>query len=176
MSELYRVPTRVRNVATASTERGMTVNAAFLQEIKDDNRHLSELLEALAQVLSRIPHRRIRPTVLVDLLRRLRDQLAMHFALEEAFGYFDDAVDIPTHLSSQADILRCQHDTLFVELGVIVEEAEQVQYGEKNGRAATNIHRIAIAFSTFYRKLKDHEESERDLITQALYEDLGDGD
>ena len=70
--------------------RTVAVNAAFLQEIKEDNRLVRDFLQQALDLLSvprRVPARRI-----VNKLWQVRDQLAMHFALEDAYGYFEDAI------------------------------------------------------------------------------------
>jgi len=160
---------------TVST-KSITVNGAFLQEIKEDNQHLSELMAATADVLRQRPTGRIRPAVLADLLRRTHDQLAVHFSLEEGFGYFDDAIDVPPHLSAQADVLRSQHATLFNELFEIVEDAERLLYPELPQCDAAMIDRIAVSYTGFYERFQAHETGERELICQSLYEEIGGGD
>ena len=124
----------------------MTVNAAFLQDLKDDNIHLRELLAAVHEALSNPTGRPIRSGVLAELLGRLRDQLATHFSLEEFFGYFDEAVDVAPRLSVQADILRTQHQTLFSEICDIVEDAEGLAYQESR---ACGVQQIAQRYRTF---------------------------
>ena len=156
--------------------KSITVNGAFLQEIKEDNQHLTELLAATADVLRQQPRGRIRATVLADLLRRTHDQLAMHFSLEEGLGYFEDAIDVPPRLSAQADILRSQHTSLFNELHDIVEDAERMLYHELSQSKETMIDRIALAYTSFYERFQTHEVGERELICQSLYEEIGGGD
>ena len=115
------------------TQQGtITVNAAFLREVKEDNAHLRELLTAVANVLAEPLPRRIRPKALAELLGRLRDQLATHFSLEEFFGYFDDALDVAPHLSERADVLRAEHGELFMQLCGIVEQCEKQSKSSKN--------------------------------------------
>jgi len=151
----------------------LTVNAAFLQDLKDDNVHLRELLTAVNDVLSHASHRSIHVGVLAELLGRLRDRLATHFSLEEFFGYFDDAVDVAPRFSTQADILKAQHTSLFSEICEIVDEAECLAYGEPNACHATL---IAEQYRLFHDKLEAHEICERELIMAALIEDIGVGD
>ncbi|MEZ6131277.1 MAG: hypothetical protein R3C59_21590 [Planctomycetaceae bacterium] len=62
----------------------VTVNAAFLQEIKDDDEQLRTLLEQTRQACKSLSYLDISASRLASLLAELRDQLAMHFALEEA--------------------------------------------------------------------------------------------
>src|SRR5262245_65894974 len=101
----------------------VTVNAAFLQEIKEVNQELWMLQADLR-------HRFQRPVApghcrfLVDKLCLLRDQLALHFSLEEAYGYFDDPVDVAPQLSRAADRLRSAHKGLYLAVCGLVERSE----------------------------------------------------
>ncbi|MCL6481793.1 MAG: hypothetical protein K6U02_08700 [Firmicutes bacterium] len=71
-------------MATVVQTGTVTINAAFLQEIKEVNQDLWALLAELR-------HRCQRPLApgacrwLLDRLCQLRDQLALHFSLEEAY-------------------------------------------------------------------------------------------
>jgi hypothetical protein len=161
---------------TISTNRSLGVNAAFLQELKQDNVHLSELLAAAADALPRCDHRSVKPFTLVNVLRNLRDQLAMHFSLEEAFGYFDGAIDVPPRLSTRANSLRREHETLYTEMCEIVEQAEKLLYRQTHVCAASMLKRISSAYDGFYQKLRLHETCERELIMASLYDDIGEGD
>ncbi|MGB6044734.1 MAG: hemerythrin domain-containing protein, partial [Pirellulales bacterium] len=58
--------------------RTLTVNAAFLQEIKEDNRQLRDLFQQTLALLSHPRRQRIPPRQIVNDLTLLRDQLAMH--------------------------------------------------------------------------------------------------
>jgi chaperonin GroEL (HSP60 family) len=151
----------------------VTVNAAFLQEIKEDDRHLHHLLELVAAEVNdgRITAGRLRR--LVGLLDKLRDRLAMHFSLEEAYGYFEDAVSVAPHLSQEAETLRAEHQTLFVSVCDILEDAEQSLYHEKPYAATRG---ILVDLSDFLEEFRGHESRENELIVQALDDDLGVGD
>ena len=154
-----------------TTTRTLAINAAFLREIKEDNQQLRSLLKRTLAMLSQdiVPDH---PKSLVETLAKLRDQLATHFSLEEAFGYIDDALVEAPQLSNQADVLRNQHKTLFLEICEIADDAEKLLYHEWSN----DIRPIASSFRDFQRKLADHEECENELIMQSLYEDIGVGD
>lgn len=154
--------------------RTLSVNAAFLQEIKQDNVELRNLLESLTTQCRDASSQMSDPRNLCDGLSRLRDQLAMHFALEEAFGYFEDAVDVAPRLSCRADELRAEHDGFFREMCSLVEHAERLLYREESPRRATQT--ITLRFSAFYEALQAHEACERDLIMEAFDRDIGVGD
>ncbi len=156
-----------------TAQRTLTINAAFLQEIKDDNRELKHLLDECATRLAHGPAARLDAKRLVSSLARLRDQLALHFALEEAYGYFDDAIDVAPRLSRQAETLRSQHAGLYLSLCAVVERAEQLLYHEAHTTAARNIARV---FADFHQQFRDHEAAEDTLIMQTVNEEIGGGD
>lgn len=157
----------------AVVTRSLALNAAFLQEIKEDNRLLQLLLSETAAVFEDLgdafpPHRSV-----VDLLWRLRDQLAMHFALEDAYGYFDDAIAEAPRLSEQAEVLRRQHDDLFLAICELVEDAEQLLYGEGPVRQRAV---LAERYNGFHTSFHRHEARENKLILEAFDDDIGVGD
>lgn len=169
----------------AIATRTLTINAAFLREIKDDNRQLQELLAMLRELTSNpVVPRRHRQRV-IGLLEDLCDQLAIHFALEEAYGYFEDAIDVAPHIAERADELRAEHVTLFETIRTIAEAGKQwfaghvfrhYAIGEMFGNGATrpiSFDDIAIQFQQFNDQLLQHEQSESALILEAFDTDIG---
>ena len=150
----------------------VTVNAAFMQEIKDVNQELWALLRELR-------HRCQRPIApahgrhLIDRMCQLRDQLALHFSLEEAYGYFDDPVDVAPQLSNQAEHLRAEHKELYTELCDLIERGERMFYDEQHAELALW---IGPEFLAFDQQLREHEDRESELITEAYSGDIGVGD
>lgn len=155
----------------ATTTQTLAVNAAFLQEIKEDNLELRRLLASANEMFSAVEQPPIGD--LVGILTQLRDQLAMHFSLEEAFGYFDDAIDFAPRLSETADRLRSQHSELFTFLCALVDESEQLLYHETPSPAMSQ---IAAGFADFRYRFQEHETQEDELILQSLDDDIGVGD
>lgn len=152
----------------------VTVNAAFLQEIKQDNQELSRLRVDLVDIVSGPRLMRIERRQLIQLMADLRDQLAMHFSLEEAYGYFDDPISVAPRLSMQADSLRHQHAALYVEISDIAEELERLL--RHSNFPLPDFQRLINRFRCFEETLSEHEEREGELISQAFDEDLGTGD
>lgn len=150
----------------------VTVNAAFLQEIKEDNRELRQLLENIRTIFWR-PKLTTRPRHVVELLGQLRDQLAMHFALEEAYGYFDDAVSVAPRLCCEAETLRSQHADMFTGICNIAEEAERLL---DNDARNDTFRQIVRRFAGWYDRLQDHERREANLVLDAFNDDIGVGD
>ena len=150
--------------------RTVTVNAAFLQEIKDDAEELRQLFRRLEDgLLSESPPRMPRHH-LFSALSELRDQLAMHFSLEEAYGYFEDAIDVAPRLSAKADELRSEHEAFYNDLGEMVEHAEQLLHRESPEH---QMGRVARRFGDFLEMFRRHESAENEMIQQAFTEDLG---
>jgi hypothetical protein len=155
-----------------TTTGTITVNAAFLQEIKEVNH---ELWDVLAQLRHRC-QRPIAPSScrqLIDRLCQLRDQLALHFSLEEAYGYFEDPIDVAPQLSRAAERLRAEHKELFLDLCDLFERAERMFYDEQHAALALW---IGPEFLDFDSRLRSHEERENDLIMEAYDGDIGVGD
>lgn len=151
----------------------VTVNAAFLQEIKEDNRRLKELFCELEVLCARERWTSARRRKLAALLSQLRDQLAMHFALEEAYGYFDDPVATAPRLCDAADALRNEHEGLFRWAGELADDAEQCIV---SGSASAMASRVAGQFRAFHDAFRQHEACENELILEALDDDIGVGD
>lgn len=151
----------------------LAVNAAFLRDIKDDNRRLHDLLDETSRLFASTNSVEVKARRVVNALVELRDQLALHFALEEAYGYFEDALESTPNLTERAEKLRSQHRELFVELCGIVDQAEQGLYHE-NPKA--NCVPLEERFQRFLDDLRQHEAREVDMIMEALSNDVGVGD
>ncbi len=155
----------------AVTTRRLTVNAAFLKEIKDDNLQLKSILDQLASLTEHCQTAINHWPELIELFDSLRDQLALHFALEEAYGYFDDAIGGEPQLSVVAECLRSEHGKLFESVRHIAERSKEIS-GDKEEEVTRLLRRVA----EFRRMFEKHEGAELELILKALDEDIGVGD
>ena len=162
--------------ATPSSTSTVTVNAAFLQEIKEVDQELWELLRDARSLCSHPEtiRRHIKETV--AMLTRLQDQLALHFSLEEYYGYFDDPVTVAPQLSQKANALWAEHRTLYLDIVAIVDRAEHLLYHRYHRHLDGLVRHIALRFNGFYDQLKAHEHAEHQLIFAAFDDDLGVGD
>ena len=154
----------------STTPTTLTINAAFLQEIKEDHHELRELLDATRKIAS---DRHPPIDRLTDTLVRLRDRVSLHFALEEAYGYCDAAVDQAPWMSEKAATLRAQHVDLFLTLGKRVDDAERMRYHESPRRKLGPLRHRVLAFCD---ELDEHERREVELILAAFDDDVGVGD
>jgi len=99
-------------MATANTTRTVTVNAAFLQEIKEVNQDLWRLLADVRRMCDTPATIDSAPRRFFGLVEELRDQLALHFALEEPTAtstirstWHRDCADKPT--SCEPNMTSC---------------------------------------------------------------------
>lgn len=148
-----------------------TLNAAFFHEIKEDHQQLQAVLKRLRDLMNHrlalSNHRREFATLLGDL----RDQLAFHFALEEAYGYFEDVVDRAPRFHVEAGKLRSQHSQLYVSCQEIAENA-----AADMAAGGADLDPIVDQFAAFDRALQSHESAELGLIMDAMNLDVGVGD
>ena len=151
----------------------VTINAAFLEEIKEDDRRLRHLLTEARAAFAQRRYRRGWLIRTVALLCDLRDQLALHFTLEESYGYFDEPICAAPWLSERAEALRSQHRDLFIQMCEIVDRAERSL--EPHARR-TRLNNVSDRFDEFLAALEQHEADETDLIFQAYNDDIGVGD
>lgn len=155
----------------SSGSRSLSVNAAFLKDIKDDNRELKSLLDRLTPMTSHPEIASNHWAEISQLLSDLRDQLAFHFSLEEAYGYFDEAVEAEPQLSMTAGALRSEHTGLFETACGLADEVSDVQRPEPEP-----INKFLIKLRKFRTQFEQHEEAELQLILDAMSDDLGVGD
>lgn len=151
--------------------RGLAINAAFLKDIKDDNRDLKLLLDSILPLAQHQQTAVNHWPELIRLFADLRDQLALHFSLEEAYGYFDDAVNSAPQLTTDAEMLRSQHSVLFRGIRDLADRALEVST-DSEGQVA----KFLDEFQKFQRSFEEHEEAELKLILDALDDDIGVGD
>jgi hypothetical protein len=160
--------TVVRTTAVST----VTVNAAFLQEIKDVHEELWQLLANVRELCSSSWMVRQHTGQFTDMLIDLRDQLALHFALEEAYGYFEDPVYAPPFVAEKAEQLRAQHRHLYLLASELAEAAEQWQF---DGNLAAIVNGLPSQFAQLDSELLTHEACEIELI-QSQFVELGTGD
>ena len=149
---------------------GITINVAFLQEIKQETIELRELIESVATTLSRAPFPS--PRCIMELMYRVREELETYFALEECYGYFDQAAVLNPSVSACAEQLKSEHEQLFLNFNDVVELIEQIVYRETHATLAD----VSAAFDEFRAQFDLHEQCEMELMLRLCNEDLGVGD
>ncbi|GIW96998.1 MAG: hypothetical protein KatS3mg111_0331 [Pirellulaceae bacterium] len=156
---------------TQPSQKRFTVNAAFFQEIKEDHQQLNDILEHLRNLVANKPALGNHLDELVKWTAALRDQLAFHFALEEAYGYFEDAIGMAPWIHDKAGALRDQHTELFTQCQELADLAED--YFQRNEEDASE---VGDRFEQFDRAFSEHESAEINLILTAMTQDVGAAD
>ena len=151
----------------ASTKT-LVVNPAFLQEMKDSNQEVWQTQHAVRQIC----HSDLQPNdllkQLVELLDDFRGQIALQFALEEAYGYQSVRTDSLPHSSRcirLAQTAHNQHCGLYLQLSGLSEQAEELQY---RGIEREPLIELIGRVMEFDQALRDHELLEGDLIDQSF--------
>ena len=151
----------------------VTINAAFLQEIKKVNEELWKLLDEVKRLCSDAQHVQHQARRVADMLAELRDQLAMHFALEEAYGYFDDPLHVAPRLNVLASTLRDEHQVLYASVRDLADEMDELH---RSGGHSHSGARVVERFREYYDRFQQHENRENELILDAYDSDIGVGD
>jgi len=107
--------------------------------------------------------------VLPEKLAQLQDILQVHFQREEAPDGFTHVVEkaAPRHIAKLETIVE-EHRTLMAQVEALRWQAQSTL----DGPVADILRRV----EAFARSLHEHEIRETDLLTDAMYTDLGGGD
>ena len=142
-----------------------TINAAFLREIKDDHDAWRSVVAEARAVLTGQHGVNVKPAELVELFQKLRNELTVHFALEETFGYVDDATDVPEGVARRVMALRRQHDELLMDATYLDDTACSLADGKAVDETVKD---LIFRFDRFHRRLAQHDHQEDDLIVLQL--------
>lgn len=160
-------------VSGTSNSTLVSVNAAFLQEIKDVH---TELWDLLAVTRGTFKHKLRSESdehrFAVDV-EELRDLFALQFALEEGFGYFDNPVFVDMDIAKRAEDLKSDHQHLYFEISEICEWIDKLRH---HRRLSLKLKDVGIRFESFCDQLMKHEARENELILDSFNNDIGDGD
>ena len=151
----------------------LTVNYAFLQEIKEVNEELWQLQNRIRQLCRESAAIHHRPIDFISLLEELRDQLALQFALEEAFGYFEDPVEVAPRLCELAYCLRAEHQQLYLQVSHLVERSLEILDSQSSSALVLEVVGGCVAFDD---QLCRHESREVAMIQAEHDDDLEVGD
>jgi hypothetical protein len=95
-------------------------------------------------------------------LKKLREEMAKHFAEEEAGGCLNEAVTRCPALSSEAKRIEGEHPLILQRIDSLIEQAETLKPIPQNQYA------IQRLFDVMYRQLQDHEAAENRLLAQGF--------
>ncbi len=165
----YKLLLHMRETAmNNSFEKKLAINPAFFQEIKEDREELLFIERRMKYLLGNQELFRESLSEFKELTEVFRDQLALHFVLEEAYGYFEEAIEVEPRLHQQADKLKRQHTELYNSAQQLCDAVYQEPSLEPDALRQRALDLVA--------SLDEHEAAETSLIQSALYEDVGGGD
>jgi len=148
-------------MSISTAVNAITVNPAFLQEIKDSNLCLWTTVDRLVAVCVPDEDRGRTLNRLVPLLGELRDLLALQFALEETYGYMEVPNAVAPGNNHLLQDIRSQHCTLYLNINELAENAEELQY---RGFLSEKVDALLAEVRDFELRFRDHERMEADLI------------
>ncbi len=132
--------------------------AASPAQIAEEHRRLRELLARIEATRELLP--------LVELLGELHAELEEHFAHEEAAGGLEDVIeDAAPHLLERVEGLYDEHRYCLREL----DRLRDLARATLDGPVAEVVNGVA----GLCRTLHDHEAVETELLSSALYDEIG---
>ncbi|QDV26541.1 hypothetical protein [Aureliella helgolandensis] len=139
-------------------------------EIQRGETHLEDLRTALNAFVDNPALLRTHRSRFAELLTRMRDQLAIQFAIKEADGYLDQVVQDAPRLSEPAEKLREEHSSLYRSACELVEDAEVLVFQKKSQLALAHLLK---RLSQFDFKMEQHEVDEKHLVFESTDRDIG---
>lgn len=152
-------------VATSTVTKTLTVNPAFLQEIKDSNPDLWDTVHQLRQTCECDEEPAATARQLARLLDTLRDHLALQFSLEESYGYLEVQHQPSGAICQLAARTHSQHCALYLQLTDLAEQAEELQY---RGVEPSQLRKLVQSAKDFDAELRLHEQTENELIERSF--------
>ena len=153
-------------VAAPTITKTLTVNPAFLQEIKDSNPDLWDTVHQLRQTCECRQDAAVTARMLARLLDGLRDHLALQFSLEESYGYMEVADPASELTAEMATQTQAQHCSLYLRLSELAEQAEELQY---RGVEPIQLRKLVQSTLEFDSQLRQHEQIEHELIERSFH-------
>lgn len=163
-------------VAAPTLTMMLTVNPAFLQEIKDSNPDLWDTVHRLRQTCQCEEEPSVTARQLARLLDALRDHLALQFSLEESYGYLEVPIATTEYSTTEFSVTEttnelaikthAQHCSLYLQLSDLAEQAEELQY---RGVEPVQLRLLVQSVEDFDALLRAHEQSEHELIESSYH-------
>lgn len=141
----------------------LTINVAFLLEVKEDSSEIRMLIADARRALASRTMSRLGQLRCCNLMGQLRDGLALYFAVEQAYGYFCGAADVPPQITQAARALCAEHESLYQAVADLAESAERRLHKRQRGR---DVQTDCRKFDEFCHELHRHETEECRLMIE----------
>ena len=145
-----------------SSAMAWTINAPFMQELKEYNVELWQSLDELKNATQGGVPTETLLSNFVPLLSKLKERLAAQFKLEETYAYVQTAMHGAKRMSAQVERVLSQHRPIYLYAQELAEKAEESEYRGKLAEDMASLIREAIEL---FRRIEDHESAEQRLIT-----------
>lgn len=162
---------RRQSKMTSRSYRLFNANAAFLHDIKEDEKEVAEVMNAVTQRLAADYLNRFATAQLLDQLERLCEIMEHRSRLEDAIGYMDEVVRIAPGLSDRATVLMQEHRPLWIQLRRVCELA--IHLLRQSDATERTLGQVRDAFGSFRDQYNAHEAREAELIIDLMYFDIG---
>jgi hypothetical protein len=106
----------------------------------------------------------------LQLLRELQNELTLHFASEEADGFFDEVITLAPRLQNRANQLCVEHEQMLYQVG------ELYRFAAAGSLSMPWWEELGSRCHEFSKQLMHHESEEHKLLQQTLQEDIGPSD
>lgn len=143
----------------------VTINAAFLQEVKEANSQLWETQYSLRTIAQQKSVSEPEIHAWVAKLTDFRRQLSTEFALEETYGYISSAQHQHIKVGVDPSVTLKQHRELYLQLLEVCERVEESQYV---GTILRDFRIHVACFQEFDAGMSEHERLESQMIRYGL--------
>ncbi len=148
----------------ATLTRSLTINAAFLQELKDFNIEYRAGLEQLAQLGSSPSLTREQLATVPQTLKRLRDVAATQYSLEETYGYINGGLNVTPQTAERTRTALDQHAGIYQAFQHLISTVEDWYF---QNLLESNWSSAADQIRALSERLDAHEQLEKELMRRA---------
>lgn len=150
---------------TSASPEHLTVNGAFLQEIKESYSHVWDGLNRMLLSGREGLRLSIDANQWIVQLVDFRSGLEQVFRMEATYGYVRQTARRSQHAELNAAVALQQHNELYISLSELCEQFEEAQY---RGTIIRDFPVCVVGFERFYESLVAHERLESELIRRSL--------
>ena len=139
-------------------------SAPYVEHLLAEHRRLHNMLRLARAALrhSAGPDRDATTADIVRILRQVREEIAHHFADEEAGGCIEEAVSRCPRLSAEANRVQAEHPELLNRLDALIADVLD------SGHTVANRIAVQREFDELSQLLHAHEAAENDLLRQGF--------
>lgn len=137
---------------------------SFINHMATEHRHLDQLLSSATQMFPTWEEIDLADWLprIAEQFKKVRSQLAKHFAQEEEGGCIEEAISHCPPLAGEARCLESDHPRLLQLLDALVKRSEQAQ------PTITQCQSLEHDFRALVAEIHRHEEAENQLLERGF--------